>query len=84
MKGREKSTFPYCNLTYGSHFPDLSFETRSFPSKTVMFTFLPVLGRKFDDPKSDLRELTRELSTCEPSENCHSFRTSFTVNYMMH
>lgn len=74
-------TFPYCSFTYGSDFPNLSFTTRSFPSTTVIQILLPVLVRRFDDPKSDGRELRWKLfELCEPSESCHSFKTSFTVN----
>lgn len=85
LQRKEKPTFPYCNLKYGSHFPDLSFEVRSFPSTATTLIFLPVLEREFDDPYIDFRELTLNLfKRCEPSENCHSFNTSLTVNCKMH
>lgn len=75
-------TFPYCNFTYGSNFPNLSFAAKSFPSTTVMLSFLPVLVWRFDEPLSDCWEATRTLfMLCEPSEYCHSFTIILTFNY---
>lgn len=74
-------TFPYCNLTYVSNFPDLSFVARSFASTTVISSFLPVFDCRVDDPLSDGQELVPRLfKLCEPSANCHSFTTILTFN----
>lgn len=47
-----------------------------------MITFLPVLDWKFGEPIRDcLDAMHMELFDLhEPSENCHSFKTSFTLN----
>lgn len=74
-------TFPYCSLTYGSHFPDLGTD-KFCPSTTVILSFFPVLGSKFVLSSIDCWGLTAWalLQLARPSEYSHSLIKSRTVN----